>query len=169
MNSALGLLLGHLDVWMLLLALICGLVQVRAAWDPGRWSEATLLWIAFWVMGIGGVYGFICHLFFAPFVAEQIGWPNSPFQLEVAYANLTIGILGLSSFWLRRRDYLLAAMVAYCSWFFADGVGHVVSLVVDANNAPSNAGSVLYTDLLVPVFVVVLLWLSRKQRTRLKG
>ena len=43
-----------------------------------------LIWIAFWVLGIGGVYGFVAHLAFGPFLAEQIGWPNSPFQNEVA-------------------------------------------------------------------------------------
>ena len=77
------------------------------------------------MLGVGGVYGFVAHLAFGPFLAEKIGWPNSPFQNEVAYANLTIGILGFSSVWYRRRDYLLAAMNAYGSWFFADGVGHV--------------------------------------------
>jgi hypothetical protein len=86
----------------------------------------------------------------------------------VAYANLTIGTLGLSSFFYRRHDYLLAAMVGYCSWFFADGVGHVVSLLVSNDVAPSNAGSVLYTDLFTPFLVVLLLWLSRKQRCRLR-
>ena len=78
------------------------------------------------MLGVAGIYVFIVHIAFGPFIAEQIGWPNSPFQNEVAYANLTIGILGLTSFWYRHRDYLLAAMVAFGSWFFADGVGHVV-------------------------------------------
>ena len=59
-------------------------------------------------------------------------------------------------------------MVAYGSWFFADGVGHVVSLLVDNNNAPFNAGSILYTDLLTPLLVVLLLSLSRAERYRLR-
>ena len=161
-------LLANVPVWSLILALLLAALQTRRAWRLDRWAEASLLWIAFWVLGIGGVYGFVAHLAFGPFIAEQIGWPNSPFQNEVAYANLTIGILGLTSFWYRRRDYLLAAMVGYCSWFFADGVGHVVSLLVDSNTAPSNAGSVLYTDLLTPLLVVLLLWLSRRERCRLR-
>ena len=65
------------------------------------------------------------HMAFGQFIAEQIGWPNSRPQNEVAFANLTIGILGLSGFWRRRRDYLWASIVAYTSWFFADGFGHV--------------------------------------------
>ena len=59
-------------------------------------------------------------------------------------------------------------MVAYSSWFFADGVGHVVSLLVDNNDAPFNAGSILSIDLLTPLFVVLLLWLSRAERYRLR-
>ena len=59
-------------------------------------------------------------------------------------------------------------MVAYGSWFFADGVSHVVSLLVDNNNAQFNAGSILYTDLLTPLLVVLLLWLSRAERYRLR-
>ena len=109
------------------------------------------------------------HIAFGQFIAEQIGWPNSPFQNEVAFANLTIGILGLSSFWRRSRDYLVASIVAYASWFFADGLGHVYSLVVQSNDAPSNVGTILFTDLLMPILVVILLWLSREERTRLKS
>ncbi len=169
MNHLFRLILGHLDLWTALIALLCGVLQVRRCWSVGRWSEATLLWIAFWVMGICGLYGFTMHLVFGQFIAEQIGWPNSPFQYEVAYANLTIGILGLSSFWFRRRDYLVASMVAYVSWFFADGLGHIYSLVVQSNHAPSNAGTVMYTDLLTPILVMILLWLSRQERYRLKS
>jgi hypothetical protein len=167
MRGLVQFLLSNTGVWTLLLALLLGALQTRQQWTLNRWSEASLLWIAFWVLGVSGVYGFIMHLAFGSFLAEQIGWPNSPFQNEVAYANLTIGILGFSSFLYRKRDYLLASMVAYASWYFADGVGHVVSLLVDQNNAPFNSGSVLYTDLLTPVVVVILLWLSKSERRRL--
>ena len=57
------------------------------------------------------------------------------------------------------RRWLRSQLVFRCG-------GHVVSLVVDNNQAPSNAGSVLYTDLLTPVVVVLLLWLSRYERRR---
>ena len=168
MEALIRALLANMAVWTLILALLLAGLQTRRGWRLDRWAEASLLWISFWVLGVAGVYGFILHIAFGPFIAEQIGWPNSPFQNEMAYANLTIGILGLTSFWYRHRDYLLAAMVGYCSWFFADGIGHVVSLLVDNNTAPSNAGSVLYTDLGIPLLVVLLLWLSRNECCRLR-
>ena len=101
MAALIRALLSNVPVWTLILALLLAVLQTRRAWRVDRWAEASLIWIAFWVLGIGGVYGFVAHLAFGPFLAEQIGWPNSPFQNEVAYANLTIGILGFSSVWYR--------------------------------------------------------------------
>ena len=168
MEKLIHFILSDYSLWTVVLALVLGVLQTRHQWRISRAAEASLLWIAFWVLGVGGVYNFIVHIAFGPFIAEQIGWPNSPFQNEVAYANLTIGILGFSSFWYRKRDYLLAAMCAYSSWFFADGVGHVVSVINKHDLAPSNAGIILYTDLLTPVLVVLFLWISRHEHHRLK-
>ena len=169
MNHLIGLLLGHLDLWTALLALSLGALKVRQQWSRSRWAESTLVSLAFWVMGIYGTYSFLVHLLFGDFIAAQIGWVNSPFQYEVAYANLTIGILGFTTVWLRRRDYMLASMVAYGSWIFADGVGHVVSLLQSGNTAEYNTGTILFTDLLMPVIVALLVWWSRDERTVLKG
>ena len=63
----------------------------------------------------------------------------------------------------------MASIVAYASWFFADGLGYVYSLVGQSNDAPSNVGTILFTDLLMPILVVILLWLSREERIRLKS
>ena len=162
-SAVIRLLLGEFNVWAILIALIGGSLEVRRQFSWERWADRTLLWIAFWVLGVNGLWGFVFHFFFGEFSAELIGWPNSPFQYEVAYANLTIAILGFSSWWLKRRDYLLAAMVAYISWFFADGLGHVVALLSQDNTAPGNAGTILFTDLLMPVVVVVLLRISGRR------
>ncbi len=152
-----------------MIALLCGALQVRRSWNISGWPEATLLWTSFWVMGLGGLYGFAMHIAFGQFITEPIGWPNSPFQYEVAFANLTICILGLSGFWRLRRDYFGTSIVAYASWFFADGLGHVFSLVFQSNDVPSNIGTILFKDLLMPILVMILLWLSREERTRLKS
>ena len=65
-------------------------------------------------MGIAGFWsifgGFVKHTFFADEVAASIGWAaGSPFQLEVGFANLAIGVLGAATFW--RRDVLAALSV----------------------------------------------------------
>ena len=58
--------------------------------------------IAMVTFGIGGfasITSFIAHFFFSDMVASSIGWPlGSPFQKEVAGANLAVGLLGFLGF-----------------------------------------------------------------------
>lgn len=169
MQHLIALVLGHVDLWTALIALSIGVFKTRQHWSRARWAESTLVSIAFWVMGLYGTYSFAMHLLFGDFIAAQIGWPNSPFQYEVAYANLTIAILGFSTVWLRRRDYMVAAIVAYSSWIFADGIGHVVSLVQSGNTAEYNTGTILFTDLLMPLVAALLVWWSRHERREFQG
>jgi membrane protease YdiL (CAAX protease family) len=66
--------------------------------------------------GIGGFFG---HYFISDSVAESIGWPTgNPFQLEVGFANLAVGILGIVA--MGRRDGFREATVIAVTVF---GVG----------------------------------------------
>jgi len=57
--------------------------------------------------GIGGFFG---HFFISDPVAGSIGWPTgNPFQLEVGFANLAVGILGIVA--MGRRDGFREATV----------------------------------------------------------
>jgi hypothetical protein len=43
-----------------------------------------------------GLSGFFGHVFIPDAVAESIDWPRgSPFQQEMGFANLALGVLGL--------------------------------------------------------------------------
>ena len=55
--------------------------------------------------GFRGIFGgFVMHVFFADEVAASIGWAaGNPFQMEVGFANLAIGVIGAATFW--RRDF----------------------------------------------------------------
>ena len=64
---------------------------------------------------------------------------------------------------------MVASMVAYGSWIFADGVGHVVSLLQSGNTAEYNTGTILFTDLLMPLLAGLLVWWSRDERKEFKG
>jgi hypothetical protein len=53
-------------------------------------------------LGFSSILAFFGHTFAADEIAAYIGWmPGSPFQFEVAVANLAIGVLGISCVWLR--------------------------------------------------------------------
>ncbi|WP_066909126.1 DUF6790 family protein [Synechococcus sp. MIT S9509] len=112
-------------------------------------------WIAFWVLGVGGVSGFIMHLVFGSFLAEQVVWPvvlfSTKWPTPISRSDSRFQQLPVS-----QNDDLLASMVASASWVFADETGDVVSLVADQNKAPSNACTGLYGDLLTPLLALLL-------------
>ena len=58
---------------------VAGCPADPTAGSVSRWSEASLLWIAFWVMGLRVSTGSRTPAV-RLFIAEQIGWPNSPFS-----------------------------------------------------------------------------------------
>ena len=61
--------------------------------------------IPLFIIGVAGsgFGGFIAHVFISDEIAESIGWDaGSPFQLEVGFANLAIGLLGAIA--AERRD-----------------------------------------------------------------
>ena len=85
-----------------------------------------------------GIGGFFAHAFLADEVADSIGWPaGSPFQLEVAFANLALGILGILA--MNRRDGFRDATVIAVT-IFAGGatITHVIDIVETGNLAAGN-------------------------------
>jgi hypothetical protein len=112
-------------------------------------------------MGVSFVYNFVMHVFFAEMVARFIGWANSPFQYEVGYASLGMGLIGILAF---RKDLglRLAALLGPTCFLWGAAVGHIILIVREHDFAAGNAGMILYTDLLLPLIGWVLFGLSRR-------
>ena len=66
--------------------------------------EAFLAYFILFNFGIGYIYNFVMHVFFAETAASFIGWQNSPFQYEVGFASLGFGIVGIIAL-DRNRDF----------------------------------------------------------------
>jgi hypothetical protein len=108
-----------------------------------------VLMYAIGIIGFSGISNFVLHAFFGEMIAESIGWPaGNLFQLEVAGANLAIGMIGFLGFW--RRDFWLAFLIAKALFSWTAGVAHIIDLVAEQNAAIGNAGPILYLDFLVP-------------------
>src|SRR5215207_6591762 len=82
-----------------ILPLIIAIGQVgldKSSRSRERKIETFLLYLFGIGVAGGGIGGFFGHFFISDSVAESIGWPTgNPFQLEVGFANLAIGILGI--------------------------------------------------------------------------
>lgn len=166
MDDIIRFILGRFDVWTPIAAIIIGLLVASIRRKPA--AETILGWVMLLVVGFIGVYGFIMHVFFAEFTAQQIGWQNNPFQYEVGIANLSYGVLGLLAFWSSKYHFRLATGIGFSVWFFGDGIGHIYQAVTAGNFAPYNVGTVLYTDLILPILTLVLLFLARPHGSVIK-
>lgn len=116
--------------------------------------EIIFRWIALFSLGFTGIYAAIMHAFFPTTSAQAIGWPMSPFQFEVAMADLAIGVLGLMAF--KYKDgFRLATVIASTCFFWGDAIGHIFQMLVHSNFTRGNAGSWFWLDILVPLILII--------------
>jgi hypothetical protein len=111
----------------------------RTATGTVRRAEAFL--IPLFLVGVGGagVAGFISHVFIAGPAARSMGWePGSPFQLQVGFAYLAIGLLGAVA--AERRDGFREATVVAAAVF---DLGAALTPLIYAGTVQPGPGNVL--------------------------
>jgi 4-amino-4-deoxy-L-arabinose transferase-like glycosyltransferase len=108
--------------------------------------------------GIGGFFG---HFFISDSVAESIGWPTgNPFQLEVGFANLAVGILGIVA--MGRRDgFREATVIAVTVLGVGATIVHARDIIETGNLAPGNTLQNV-GNLLKPALLIGFLAASRR-------
>jgi uncharacterized protein DUF6790 len=159
-----------LFLFFFIIGLVVGAIHLLRDKQPrtaGHVAEVLLLWLLVINTGVAGVVTFIAHTAFADSTALSIGWPTgNPFQTEVAVANLAIGVLGILCYWFR-DNFWLAAVVGSSVFQLGAAVVHIRDIIVANNWAPNNAGVTLYTDIGIPIVLIVLLviaWRHAPQR-----
>ncbi|HEX4407809.1 MAG TPA: DUF6790 family protein [Xanthobacteraceae bacterium] len=121
--------------------------------------EALFFYFLLFSIGFSFLYNFIVHTFFGATAARLIGWDDSPFQAEVGFASLGFAVVGFLAC-RRSFDLRLAAVVGPALFLLGAAGGHIYQMITAKNFAPGNAGVIFYTDILIPVFGFVLLWLQ---------
>jgi hypothetical protein len=137
----------------------------RGARTRERRLELFLLYLLGIGVGANGIGGSSGHLFASDQVAEAIGWPaGNPFQLEVGFANLAIGILGVIA--IHRRDGFREATVIAATVFSVGAtVVHVMDILATGNLAPGNTVQNV-GNLLRPALLIGFLAASRQEARR---
>ncbi|MBJ6128286.1 DUF6790 family protein [Microvirga splendida] len=144
-----------------LLASLVALLRRPRPWGGATVLEALLSWFLFFSLGVSFLYNFVMHVFFSDVAASFIGWQTSPFQKEVGFASLGFSVVGFLAF-KGSEGMRLAALVGPACFLWGAAAGHVVQMVEAHNYAPGNAGAIFYTDILLPVFGLALLWLRHR-------
>jgi hypothetical protein len=161
MEQVIRFLLSNFTLTFFVAGLVASLVALLRRPRPRSGTvvvEALLSWFLFFSLGVSFLYNFVMHVFFSEVAASFIGWQTSPFQKEVGFASLGFSVVGFLAF-KGSAGMRLAALVGPACFLWGAAAGHVVQMVDAHNYAPGNAGVIFYTDILLPVFGLVLLWL----------
>lgn len=122
-------------------------------------AEALFSYYLLFAVGINNIVNFIFHVFVGDMAAKFIGWENSPFQAEVGFASLGVGIAGVIAF-KASLPFRFATLIPPSVFSLGAAGGHIYQMIVAHNFSPGNVGLVLPSNFLIPLTGFVFLWLS---------
>lgn len=164
MEQFIHFILSNFTLTFIVIGMIFSLVSIyrnRENLTKAFTVEALLKYYCFWGYGITWTYNAIMHIVFHEMAAGFIGWEDSPFQLEVGFASLGYGILGL--FCIKNNFYLrLGLLISSTCFLWGAAAGHIYEIIEKHNYASGNAGIMMWSGILMPVILIVLLYLSYK-------
>ena len=161
MGYFISLVLSNFTLTLLILWMIICLILIILNKNTKKpLSEKILAYFLFLNLGISGIYGFIMHVFYGDMIAQFIGWPQSPFQVEVGVANLAFGVTGVLAFW-GALGFRLATLINFAVFLWGAAAGHIYQMVIHNNFAPGNAGVIFWTDILLPALGFLLLFINK--------
>lgn len=171
MDAAIAFVLSNFTLTFLVLGLLAAGVSLARRprpWPRGQAADSLLSGFLFFSIGASFLYNFVMHVFFGEMAARFIGWADSPFQAEVGYASLGFAAIGFLAF-RGGPELRFAAVLGPALFLWGAAVGHAANMARTGNFAPGNAGVVFWTDILLPVFGLILVAAAtRHPRGRLR-
>ena len=161
-----------LNIYIQIAVTVLSIAVHLLATRKGERDVTILELIAIYTIGLAGWFsimsGLFGHIIYADEVASGIGWPvESGFQMELGFAAIGIGLIGWISFW--NRSFWLPFIIAKTTFMWGAGLTHILHMVRHDNSSPSNTGIVVYWDFLLPLILIVLYGLYRRERRELDG
>lgn len=130
----------RITIFTILPLLLAGEILLIDRSTSTRERKIEVFLIFLFALGVAGsgISGFFGHLFLSDQVAEGVGWPvGSPFQLEMGFANLILGVLGIIA--VGRRDgFREATVIAAAILGFGATIVHIIDIFETGNLAPGN-------------------------------
>ncbi len=161
MNDLIAIFIRNFPAISTLFALLLSFIVILRKKNRST-SDVFLGYLFFFSIGLTGLWGFVFHAFFPVMSARFIGWANSPFQFEVAVANLGMGVVGI--FGLRAtKSYRIAGTLLTTCFLWGAAYGHIVQMLKAHNFSPGNAGLIFYNDLILPLLLIIFILQFREK------
>ena len=157
----------RITIFTILPVILAGIILLidRSTYSRERKIEVFLIFLFALGVAGSGISGFFGHLFLSDQVAEGVGWPaGSPFQLEMGFANLILGVLGIIA--VGRRDgFREATVIAVAILGFGATIVHIIDIVETGNLAPGNTIQ-NFSNLVRPALLIGFLIAGRRAEAK---
>lgn len=163
--SAIAEVVSHWYVVLFVVAVWTTLAKSRRLRIARRPSHGPyLLWgeLLMYCVGIGFIFVGIMHAYVQSVSAPAIGWSPSPFEYELGWIEIPLGVVAIMALW-RGFEFRLAVTIVYVTFSLAAAAQHVSQILCCRNYSPDNAGLLLwFGDLFLPLLVLATAALSRR-------
>lgn len=154
-----GYLYAFFHILWIVLPFIAGYIAIRVNHLTDLLDKVDAFLVSFlWIsVGLQGLLAGLAQIFRGEKSAAYLNWPYSPFVRELGYCNVAFGILGL------------LCLIVGGTWWAATGIGysifllcaageHIYDMVKNHNYSLGNAGPTLWSDIIIPVAILILLY-----------
>lgn len=146
-----------------LLAVVGAAVHSRRR--PGAALEVWQRWWLVCAVGCGASWVGISFLIAPDYMAETIGFATgSPFQFEIAFANLGFAVSGIALAF-RQSNARLIFGIGYGIFLWGATIGHLHEWFNHDNHRAGNTGGILIYDIAIPAVIVFFALAAQRQRT----
>jgi hypothetical protein len=147
-RSAIGGVLPLLGVIFFVIATI----QQFANGAGAHWGPTVVANAVTYLIGYAGLGAGISHIFFGRKISRTIGFAQSPYELEVGFADLAMGVVALMAV-NYSPEFSLAIILVSSIFRVGCGIGHIRSMIAEHNFAINNT-AILFTNFVVPAFLL---------------
>ncbi|WP_405497211.1 DUF6790 family protein [Nocardia sp. NBC_00511] len=150
-------------IWILI-AVVGALIRTRHSPSRAATLETWQRWWAVAALGCGSLWMTFAFLTAPDVMATAIGFDRTPFQFEIAFANLGLAVMAFRAVSATARERITIGLGAGM-FLWGAAIGHVYQWFAHGDHAPGNTGGVLVCDILFPAVMIILaVWSQRLAR-----
>ena len=146
-----------LPLLWLLVAAVGALIRTRHSPSRQATLETWQRWWAIGALGCGSLWMVISFLAIPDVMATAIGFNRTPFEFEIAFANLGLAVMAFraASPNASARERVTIGLGAGM-FLWGAVIGHLYQWFANGDHGPGNTGGVLVYDLLIPAVMIIL-------------
>lgn len=115
-------------------------------------------WLLLLPVGVGGIWWFLFEFFFPKDTAFYLGWSPSLFERQLAFGDLSTGIVAILAFFRKEYVFSLAAGIGAIIYIGGIALFHMIDLFYTGNLSLGNTSWTFSCDVITSVALVFSLY-----------